>query len=100
MSDLKEISLDEYYDYYELKIIKIKDQYGTKKDKYEFLNPKIGKVYRNPIVNITTSRTVTVTKIIGIEKQKVQYFEYAYPPEIKRLHIEEIRLYIKIKEDK
>ena len=91
--DLKEISLDDYYDFPVLKIGKVT---GTKIDSHEFPNPKIGKIYRNPIVNITSSRTVTITKIIGIETEKVLYFEYAYPPEIKRLHIEESKVYVKV----
>ncbi len=96
MSDLKEISLDDYYDFPVFKIIKIKDRYGSPCDQHEYPNPKIGKIYRNPIVNVTSSRTTTIITIIGIEKQKVPYFEYAFPPEIKRLHIEESRVYVKV----
>jgi len=96
MSDIKEISLDDYYDFPTFKIIKIKDRYGSPCDQHEYPNPKIGRIYRNPIVHITSSRTVSITKIIGIEKQKVPHFEYAYPPEIKRLHIEESIMYVKV----
>lgn len=93
MSELEEILVDDYLDFPVLKITKIT---GSKTDTNEYPNPIIGKIYRNPIVNITSSRTVTITKIIGIEKQKVPYFEYAYPPEIKRLHIEERIVYVKV----
>ena len=96
MSDMQEISMDDYYDFPVFKIDKIEDQYGTLIDSHEFPNPKIGKIYRNPIVNITSSRTVTITKIIGIDTEKVLYFEYAYPPVVKRLHIEESRVYVKV----
>ncbi len=99
MSDLKEILLDDYYDFPVFKIIKIKDQYGSLCDQHEYPNPKIGKIYRNPTVNIVSSKTTTITTIIGIETKKVSYFEYAFSPEIKRLHIEESRILV-IKENK
>jgi len=92
MSDLKEISLDDYYDFPVLKIGKVT---GTKIDSHEYPKPKIGKIYRSPIVLPKTSRTVNLTTIIGIETKLVPYFEYAYPPEIKRLHIEERKVYVK-----
>jgi len=92
--DLKEISLDEYYDLPLSKIIKLVNSNGVKFDKIVYPNPKIGKTYRNPNVLPTTSKTVNLITIIGIEKQKVPHFEYAYPPEIKRLHIEERRVYV------
>jgi hypothetical protein len=60
----------------------------------EFPNPKIGKVYRNPETEVKSSRIVTITKIIGINQQPVPHFKYAYPPEIKRLHIEVTKLYV------
>jgi hypothetical protein len=92
--DLKEITLDEYYDLPLLKVVKQTDPYGFKYDTFEYPKPKIGKIYRKPNVLPTTSRTVNITTIIGIEKEKVPYFEYAFPPEIKRLHIEERRVYV------
>ncbi len=92
---LKEISIDEYYDLPLFKIIKKEDSYGFKFDKIEYPKPKIGKTYRSPIVLPKTSRTVNLTTIIGIETKLVPYFEYAYPPEIKRLHIEERKVYVK-----
>ena len=92
--DLKEISLDEYYDLPLSKIVKMTHPNGFKYDKIEYPKPVIGKTYRNPNVLPKTSRTVNLITIIGIEKEKVPYFEYAFPPEIKRLHIEERRVYV------
>ncbi len=93
MSNIKEVLLDDYYDFPVFKIVK---KTGSKIDLHEFSNPKIGKIYRNPIINVISSRTVTIIKIIGIEKEMVPHFEYAYPPVIKRLHIEESIVYVKV----
>ena len=94
--DLKEITLDEYYDLPLSKIIKMTHPNGVKYDSIEYPKPEIGKTYRNPNVLPRTSRTVNLITIIGIETEKVPHFEYAYPPVIKRLHIEESRVYVKV----
>ena len=62
----------------------------------DYPNPKIGKIYRNPDINPTVSRTITVTKIIGITHHPEQPFKYAYPKSIKILHTLEIRIYVKV----
>lgn len=92
LNQLKEISIDEYYNLPTLRII---TTLGSKTNEVEYPNPEPGKTYRNPLVLPTSSRTVNLTTIIGVEKEKVPYFEYAFPPKIKRLHIEERTVYVK-----
>jgi hypothetical protein len=95
MSVLKELTLDEYYDLPKTNIVKYKDSNGVSLTKTVYPKPRVGTTYRNPNVLPTTSRTVNITTIIGIVKQKVPHFEYAYPSEIKTLHIEERKVYVK-----
>jgi hypothetical protein len=99
MSVLKEITLDEYYDLPLLKIVKYKDSDGVLQSKTVYPKLKVGRTYRHPNVLPKSSRNVNLTTIIGIETQKVPHFEYAYPPEIKRLHIEERKVYVKTEEE-
>lgn len=96
MSELKEMSLEDY-NYLPPFIITTSTNKETQQQikTNEYPKPIIGKLYRNPIVHITTSRTVTIEIIIGIEKQAVPHFEYAYPHRVKRLHIEERKIYVK-----
>lgn len=81
-----EISLVDYYNL---------PTTNTANSNIEFPNPEIGKIYRKPYDIAIPFQLVTIILIIGIEKENVPHFKYAYPPRIKQIHIEERKIYIK-----
>ncbi len=95
---IPEIDFYDYYNIPEFKIIKEIDLKGFKYTKKEYPNPKLGKQYRNPNVKPRSSQTVNIIIIIGLETTKDPCFDYAYPPRVVRIHLEERRIYVK-KED-
>lgn len=85
MPTLQEMDVEDYYNL---------PTYSTVDDKQIFENPKIGKLYRDPSIEVTTSQSITVLKIIGMVKSAVPYFQYAYPPVIEKIHVEESIIYV------
>lgn len=84
---MDEIPLQDYYDYAEFEIIKVGTGQATRAV-YLYPNPKVGKIYRNPLVCPKSDQNVTITEIIGLDKQKNPDFEYG-PPIIKCIHIQQ-----------
>jgi len=83
---IKSISLSEYFSYPVYKV----DKDGIK----IFPKPKIGKIYRKD--NYTeTMREANVIEVIGLDIRPVQYFDYAYQPEVKKIHIQEYKVAFK-----
>ena len=99
MIEIKEITLDEYYNYPVVESFEKIDS-KTKNKQYIIKYPKlaVGNIYRDPDIQIKSEITVSVIKIIWLKTRKVDYFEYAYKPEIKRIDIQKIKVHININE--
>lgn len=83
---MKQLTYDEFYYYPEYVILDNGD--------YDLPNPKKGKIYREPNINLFIGEK-KVIEVIGMETQPSNIFRYDHSSIIIRLHVRKYKVYIK-----